>query len=117
LVWEKGYASPLDLFLKMGRISPKLVEEWRFGRVPYLERILNGSLSQLSFMMKKFRATVGELGLTESWTAYRSWGKGPKRPLRFSKSGNAQIERHYATHYVKPRPPEQTRPEQGSDEV
>jgi hypothetical protein len=31
LVQEKGYASPLDLFLKLRKISPKLVEEWRFG--------------------------------------------------------------------------------------
>jgi hypothetical protein len=45
LVGEKGYASPLDLFLKMEKITPKLVEEWRFGKVPYLERVLHGSLS------------------------------------------------------------------------
>lgn len=41
LVWKKGYASPLDLFLEMGKISPKLVEDWRFGKVPYLERVLH----------------------------------------------------------------------------
>jgi hypothetical protein len=41
--------------LKMEKISPKLVEEWRFGRVPYLERVLNGNLGQLSFIMAKFR--------------------------------------------------------------
>ncbi|MED4953241.1 hypothetical protein ABEO75_09270 [Paenibacillus macerans] len=28
------------------------------------------------------------------------WGKGPKQPLRFSKSGDPKVERHYATHYV-----------------
>lgn len=38
LIGEKGYVSPLELLLKMEEISPKFVEEWRFGRVPYLER-------------------------------------------------------------------------------
>ncbi|MEB3103193.1 hypothetical protein [Ferviditalea candida] len=87
LVWEKEYASPLDLFLKMEKISPKLVEEWRYGRVPYLERVLHGNLAQFSFILTVFRKTAMEMKLKESFTAYMSWG----------------IERHYATHYVMPR--------------
>ncbi|WP_221469276.1 hypothetical protein [Cohnella nanjingensis] len=51
LINEKGYASLLDLFLKLEKITPKLVEEWRFGRVPYLERVLHGNLAQFSFIM------------------------------------------------------------------
>lgn len=109
LIWEKGYASPLDLFLKMEKLSPKLVEEWRFGRVPYLERVLHGNLAQFSFIMKEFRKTAREMDLKESYTAYISWGKGTKRPLRFSKSGDSQVERHYSTHYVKPRKAEQVK--------
>jgi hypothetical protein len=101
LIHEKGHASPLDLFLKMEKISPKLVEEWRFGRVPYLERVLNGNLGQISFIMAKFRETAREMGLKESYTAYMRWGKGLKHPLRFSKSGDANVERYYSTHYVK----------------
>lgn len=31
LAFEKGYVSPLDMLLKMEKITPKLVEEWRFG--------------------------------------------------------------------------------------
>ncbi len=103
LIHEKGHASPLDLFLKMEKISPKLVEEWRFGRVPYLERVLHGTLGQFSFIMAKFRETAREMGLKESRTAYMKWGKGPKQPLRFSKSGDANVEKHYSTHYIKPK--------------
>jgi hypothetical protein len=126
LIWEKGYASPLDLFLKMEKISPKLVEEWRFGRVPFLERVLHGNLGQFSFIMKEFRKTAREMNLKESYTAYMSLGKGSKRPLRFSKSGDYQVERHYSTHYVKPTKPEQAQfkpsleginQQQGSDEA
>ncbi|MDQ0194746.1 hypothetical protein [Paenibacillus wynnii] len=110
LIWEKGYASPLDLFLKMEKISPKLVEEWRFGRVPYLERVLHGNLGQFSFIMKEFRKTARELDLKESYTAYMSWGKGTKRPLRFSRSGESQVERHYSTHFVLPRKVDPVKP-------
>ncbi|MGM0881814.1 MAG: hypothetical protein ACQEXQ_12370 [Bacillota bacterium] len=104
LIHEKGYASPLDLFVKMGKISSKLVEEWRFGRIPYLERVLHGNLGQLSFIMAKYREIARELDLKESYTAYMRWGKGPKQPLRFSKSGDANVEKHYSTHFVAKKP-------------
>ncbi|ETT72314.1 hypothetical protein C173_14790 [Paenibacillus sp. FSL R7-277] len=100
IVSEKGFVSPLDVFLRIGKITSKLVEEWRFGRVPYLERVLQGNLSQFSFIMSLLRENARELHLKPSYTAYMRWGKGPKRPLRFSKSGDPNVEKHYATHYV-----------------
>lgn len=109
LILEKGYASPLDLLLKMEKLTPKLAEEWRFGRVPYLERVLRGNLSQLNYILKRLGETAKELELKESYTAYVTWGKGPKRPLRFSKSGDIYTERLYCTHYVKTQTPEQSR--------
>ncbi|XID92314.1 hypothetical protein ACF3MZ_28245 [Paenibacillaceae bacterium WGS1546] len=106
LVWEKGYASPVDLFLKMGKVTPKQVEDWRFGRISYLERVLQGSLGKLSSIMKEFRKTGREMELTEQYQPIKSWGKGKKRTLRFSKSGDPNVERHYHTNFVKPRKPE-----------
>jgi len=41
---------------------------------------------------------------TESYTAYKSWGKGEKQTLRFSKSGQQHIETAYTTHFLKPNP-------------
>jgi hypothetical protein len=101
LMREKGYVSPLDLLLKMEKISPKLVEEWRFGKVPYLERVVQGNLSQLNYILTKLRDVARELDLIDSHTIYMTWGEGLKRPLRFSKSGNSHIEHRYSTHYVK----------------
>jgi hypothetical protein len=103
LAYEKGYVSPVDMLLNMEKITPKLVEEWRFGRVPYLERVMHGNLSQLNFILGEFREVARDLGLQESQTSYKSWGKGPKRTLRFSKSGDNTTERRYSTHYVKPK--------------
>ncbi|GIP34221.1 hypothetical protein [Paenibacillus sp. J2TS4] len=62
------------------------------------------------FILTQFRETARDLGLKESHTAYVSWGKGPKRPLRFSKSGNIHTERRYSTHYVKSSKPESADP-------
>lgn len=66
----------------------------------YLERVIQGNLSRISFIMKTFAGYAGACGLKPSWTAYQSWGKGAKIRLRFSKSGLEQIERAYATHFV-----------------
>lgn len=101
LIREKGYVSPLDLLLKMENISSKQVEEWRFGKIQYLERVVQGNISQLSYILTKLGEVARNEGLKESLTVYMSWGKGVKRPLRFSKSGDSHIERRYATHYVK----------------
>lgn len=110
LLGEKGVVSPLDLFLKLEKISPKLIEDWRFGRVPYLERVLQGGLGQLSFIMSTLREVARERGLKPSYTAYKRWGKGPKQPLRFSKFGDPNVERHYATHYVANKPKSSMQP-------
>jgi hypothetical protein len=101
LIGEQGYASPLDVLVRIGKVSPKLVEEWRLGRVPYLERIVQGNLSQMNFILTTLRTVARDLELKESYTAYMSWGKRPRRRLRFSKSGDEHTEQRYSTHYVK----------------
>jgi Fe-S-cluster containining protein len=42
-------------------------------------------------------------GLKPSVTVYRKWGRGPKRTLRFSKSGAPSVEQAYATHWLSKR--------------
>jgi hypothetical protein len=41
-----------------------------------------------------------ELKLKPSHTAYMSWGKGRRQPLRFSKYGEPHLEALFSTHYV-----------------
>lgn len=103
LVYEKGYVSAVDLFMRLDKLSKHDYEAWRKKQIPYLERVIQGNLSNLSFTMKELRKHAQNRSLKPSWTAYRSWGKGPKVKLRFSKSGQASIEEAYATHYVSPK--------------
>jgi hypothetical protein len=37
----------------------------------------------------------------QAGTGYKSWGKGNKIDLRCSKTGESNIEKSYATHFVK----------------
>jgi hypothetical protein len=99
---EKGYVAFVDVFVKLGYLDPRQCEDWRMKRVPYLERVIQANLSRITFVMKTVRQNCRRGHCRESWTGYHSWGKGPKMPLRFSKSGDPAIERAYATHFLKP---------------
>jgi len=81
---EKGYVSPVEVLLAMGRLSKEDYERWRFRQVPHLENVLPGSLNQHAFFCRELRGYArSELNLRPSRTAYMSWGKGRSQPLRF----------------------------------
>ncbi len=94
--------APVDVFLKMDVLAPQDLEDWRFGRVPYLERAIRGSLSRLSRLLRILGYHCHDLNLVPSHTAYVKWGKGPRTPLRFTKTGEKRLEQIYARHFVWP---------------
>ena len=94
-----GYVSAVDVLVGMKLLAPDKVEAWRRGQVPYLEQVVTAGLGTISRAMKFFRQQAARGGLTPSETVYLTWGSA-KRPLRFSKSGNPNIEKAYRTHYV-----------------
>jgi len=101
LLQEKGYISLIDVFICLGYLTQKDVEFWRMKRVPYLERAIKVNLGKISFINKTVCKNCRKGGLRESHTAYKSWGKGAKIDLRFSKSGTKSIETIYSTHWLK----------------
>ena len=103
LLKEKGYISFVDVFLKLGYLAKSDYEDWRFRRVPHLERVLTLNLSRINFIMKTVRRNSLGGHLKPSMTVYKSWGNGKKTLLQFSKSGDPTIETAYATHFVKPK--------------
>jgi len=106
LIKQKGIASPLEVLIEIGVLSKDDCERWRFGKVDYLERVCKINLSKLSTINHEIRVFARKNDLKPSWTYYKRWGcKGKKIKLRFSKSGDEQIERLYATHYVSQRKP------------
>ena len=103
LLKEKGYICFVDVLMKLDYLSQSDYEHWRFQRVSPLERVLRVNLSRINFIMKTVRRNSLNGHLQPSMTVYKSWGKGKKTLLQFSKSGDPSIEAAYATHFVRPQ--------------
>lgn len=98
----------IDVLVGVGWLEPRRVDEWRQGRVPYLEAVVIASLGKISTAMNVFRQWAAARGLKPSETAYVARTRD-RRLLRFSKSGDEAIERAYRTHWVSPELSERTR--------
>ena len=99
LLETKGFAAPLEVFVKMELLSEKDVQSWRQGKVRCLERVIQCNLSKVSQVMKVLRCHAEHSKLRTSKTIYKRKGK----LLQFSKSGKTEIEESYSTHYLLPR--------------
>ena len=105
---KRGYAAPAEVLVDIGVPTEQKYEDWRFGKIPYLEQACTCNLWQLSFIMKQIRSYAKKAGLKASFCYYKWWGVKKKHGrkavihLRFSKSGTPEIEKAYATYYVDP---------------
>ena len=102
---DRGYAAAVDVLMDTGILLKQKYEDWRFGKIPFLEAVCNANLNKLSLVLRTMRTYAKKQGLKASFTYYKRWGvkkRGHKVtiPLRFSKSGNPEVEKQYATHYV-----------------
>jgi hypothetical protein len=97
---SQHYVSPLDVLMRMGLLQPVHVQDWKKGKIPHLEGVIQGNLSKISFAMECFRSWALEKGLKPSRTVYLARTRGPQRHLQFSKSGDSMIEQAYQTHYI-----------------
>jgi hypothetical protein len=103
---KRKFVTAIDVLVGVGWLEPRRVDEWRQGRVDYLERVTVANLGNISTAMRSFRRWARGLRPTE--TAYVARTRD-RRPLRFSKSGDPGIERAYRTHWVWPDLSERTR--------
>jgi hypothetical protein len=95
--------SPIDVMLQLQSLTTKQIEDWRFGRIAYLERITVGRLGTVNRILRLMGFHAHDLNLIPSQTIYRKWGKGKKRiTLRFSKSGEPKLETAWSRHYTCP---------------
>jgi hypothetical protein len=92
----------VDVLVKMALLAPEDLDAWRFGRVPYLERVIKCNLTRLGRLLRILGFQCHDLHLVASQTAYVRWGKGPRPALRFTKNGDHRIEKVYARHFVWP---------------
>ena len=55
--------TPIDVLVGMQLLTPEHVQDWRRGRVPYLERVINCNLTRLSRLLRILRFHVHDLNL------------------------------------------------------
>jgi hypothetical protein len=104
---RQKFVSAVDVLTGMGLLAPVHVEQWRRGQTPCLEEAVQCNLSKLSRTLELFRQCAEARGLKPRETVYMTHGRGGRLPLRFSKTGDPNIERAYQTHYISPELPEE----------
>lgn len=55
--------APVDVLVGMGLLAPEKLEDWRRGRVPYLEKVINCNLTRLSRLLRILRFHAHDLKL------------------------------------------------------
>ena len=103
---KSDVVAPVDVLIEMGNLTKINHDAWRQGKVPYLERVFEGSLSKANRILRIIGFHAHDLNMVPNITQYHQKGKGKKHPLRFSKSGDRKIEESYSKHYHWNQSPE-----------
>lgn len=93
--------TPVEILIGIGWLNTAQVEDWRRGRVPYLERVATANLAKLSNALRLLHGWAQRNQLTPSETSYVARTRDRHR-LRFTKTGDANLERAYRTHWISP---------------
>jgi hypothetical protein len=95
----QNYASPLRMLLGLGWLDPNSARRWEQGQVDCLEDVMQVSPERLAEAMTLLRSWAADKGLPTSEAEYVA--RTPQRPsLRFTRSGEAEIERQFRTHWL-----------------
>ena len=87
----RGYAAPVDVLMDTGILPKQKYEDWRFGRVRYLEAVCNANLKRLSFVLHQMRVYAQAHELKPSFCYRRVYrkrrgGRGDGHALRRGKN-------------------------------
>ena len=78
---QRGYAAPVDVLMDIGVLPKQKYEDWRFGKVDYLERVCTVNLRKLFFIMHQMRVYAQKTGQ----------GHKPVIPLRSAKAATRKL--------------------------
>jgi uncharacterized protein YfkK (UPF0435 family) len=100
LIDSKGFVAPIDVFIELGILSSNDYENWRCGRVRYLEQVVKMNLRKINLSIKEIKLIADDKNLKPSKTVYNQWGK-KGIGLQFSKNGTKYLDDLYSTHYIR----------------
>ena len=87
--------SVLDVFLKVGVLSPQRLSLWQAGKADYLERLVECNLSKANRILRIVGFHAHDLNLGKKVIFTQVNGK----KLRFTKTGIKKLEERYASNY------------------
>ena len=96
----RDFVAPVDVFIEMGLLDESILKDWRLGRIPYLERVIQCSPIKAGRILRILNKHAEACGLEASHTSYVKWGRGPRIRLRFTRTGDKNIEEAYSRHFV-----------------
>jgi hypothetical protein len=99
---SQNFVTPIAVFIAMGLLEQREVDQWRKGQISYLEKVLRFNLAKANRILRILRFHAHELNLKPSITVYRRHTTSGKIPLQFSKSGERNLEEAYSRHFVRP---------------
>jgi len=95
------FVAPVDVLIGLGWLRKEHAEACRRRRVAYLEQVTEASLGKLSSALRILQSWAQSEGLQPRETIYVSWTPSRHR-LRFTKTGEENLERAYRTHWISP---------------
>ena len=81
-IQKNGYATTIQVLIDLQILTKEDCENWRFGRVDYLERVCKVNLSRLKFILGTMQEYGKKQGLKESFTYYKKWGGKGKETIK-----------------------------------
>jgi hypothetical protein len=97
LLKESDEISPVAVLMQVGNLTPNDYDAWHRGQVPYLERVFQGSLPKANRYLRILGFHAHDLNMVPTQRTYKQRGK--KLILRFSRSGDAGVEKSYSRHF------------------
>lgn len=98
---RQRYVTAVDVMLAIGWLASSHLAEWRQGRIECIEPVLQTKPARVAQAMRALREWAQGRGLAPNEIAYPARIRD-RRPLRFSASGDPEIERACRTHWVSP---------------
>ena len=84
----------VEIMVNMGNIVPKDLVRWENGDVSYFERIFQGSLSKANRILRILSFHAHDLNMVRAEKIQNN-----RKNRRFTKTGNAELERMYSVCY------------------
>jgi len=106
---DHHYVSPIDVLLGIRWLAPNHIDEWRKGRLPYLEMLIQAPVPKRSQAIEILREWAEQRGLRPESQIYPARSVRASHELQFTSEGDPEIERLYRVNYLDPTVPEKKR--------